>query len=108
MTNHITQNPTENIITTIADDLRQSLADNHHDTSINTLIQQVRMLAKLHQAMIDEAKPHTEQGRHDMNRLSMALRAQNQFCRSLMVLDHLEQRDLERTNLSNELKNPFL
>lgn len=97
--------PTPAIIKTIADDLHASLEDADEFSYLDTLLHQVKLLAKLHQAMIDEAKPHTERHKHDTERLSLALRAQNQFCRSLLILEHLENRALDRVNLSNELED---
>ncbi len=87
----------------LADELKISVENNGPDTSMKLLRAQVKSLAKLHHLMSLEAGRFMKERGHDLQRLSMALRAQNQFCRTLMVLDHLEQRELEKQKMSNEL-----
>lgn len=105
MTDLYNTHPTTAVIKTIADGLQTSLEDADEFAPFDTLLHQVKLLADLHQAMIDEAKPRHDKGRHDTERLGLALRAQNQFCRSLLILEHLEDRALDKTNSSNELSN---
>lgn len=90
------------IITTIADDLYASLASSD-SAPIETLRDQGKMLHYLHTLMIKEAQPsNTKYGskKHDIQRLSLALRAQTQFCRTLMMMDHLEQREAKKQKSS--------
>lgn len=96
---------TNDIITTLSDDLHASLATSN-DAPLETLRDQAKMLHYMHTLMIKEAQPVKEgygRKKHDPHRLSLALRAQNQFCRTLMVMDHLEQREAEKQKSSNEL-----
>jgi hypothetical protein len=110
MTDIHNTHPTNDIIATLADDLHASLATSN-DRPLDTLRDQVKMLHYMHTLMIKEAQPsNTKYGskKHDPHRLSLALRAQNQFCRTLMVMDHLEQREVAKQKSSNELKNSII
>ncbi len=69
--------------------------------SLEKLAAQVQTLHYIHTLMIAEATPRIEGRNHDERKLSLALRAQNQFCRSLMLLDHLS----EKGKVQNELQN---
>lgn len=89
----------------LADELRESMENNNDETPLKLLRVQVRSLAKLHHLMVLEAGRYIKKNGYDLQRLSMSLRAQNQFCRSLMVMDHLEQREIAKQKSSNELSN---
>ncbi len=98
-----TPNPTYDLIQTIAQDMQESLLT-PDDIPIETLRDQAKLLNHLHTQMIAEATPTGRpfDKRHDLQRLSLALRAQNQFCRTLLVMDHLSNKD----DIANELSNP--
>jgi hypothetical protein len=87
----------------LADNLQNSFDNNGDETPLQVLRVQLKSLAQLHHLMAKEAGRHIKQNGHDLQRLSMSLRAQNQFCRTLMVLDHMEQRRDEKNKSSNEL-----
>lgn len=69
--------------------------------SLEKLAAQIQTLHHIHTLLIIEATPHIEGRKHDEKKLSLALRAQNQFCRSLMLMDHL----IEKDKVQNELQN---
>ena len=85
---------TENIIKMVADDMLATMATSQ-ENPISALQTQVKLLNYLHTRMIEEATPDgTKYNRyHDVHRLSLALRAQNQFCRTVMLMAHLEDRE---------------
>jgi hypothetical protein len=96
---------TENIIKMVADDMLETMATSQ-ENPISALQTQVKLLNYLHTRMIEEAMPNIEKNpyrkKHDVHRLSLALRAQNQFCRTVMLMAHLEDREKTANELSNK------
>jgi len=86
--------------------LSQSVNNNNDDTPLKILRGQLKSLAQLHHLMALEAGRRVKEHGHDVGKISLALRAQNQFCRTLMVLDHLETKNADKkTKLPNELSD---
>lgn len=92
----------------LADQLQSSIQTNGDLPPTDVLRAQLKTLAQLHALMAKEAGRYATKHGYDTQRLSLSLRAQNQFCRTLLVLDHLENRELEKQKLSNELQKPLL
>jgi hypothetical protein len=55
--------------------------------------------------MAKEAQLKINENREAFQSISMALRAQNQYCRTALALQYLEERQEKMTNASNELQN---
>lgn len=94
---------TRDLMVTLANDLQDTLIA--PDVQVTeTLRDQEKILHYLTMQMVAEATPHgTEYNMyHNKDRLSLALRAQNQFCRTVMAMDYLDK----KATVENELNNP--
>lgn len=105
--NPFENHPTQTLIRHYADRMNATLAAKG-ENYIADLQEQAAILRELHTAMAAECRPHRAGGHHDTDRLSLALRAQNQFCRTVMVLDHLASKADRKNNSKNELSNPVI
>lgn len=101
----ITENPTIQSLTTILD---HQVAQLDYDgtlkpESLAKLSAQIQTLHDIHTLMLSEAKPYSDRGKHDEQKLSLALRAQNQFCRSLVLMDHLSKKSKVQNEMQNDI-----
>jgi|GEM_PF-4131127 len=100
---HITENETIQSLSKILD--HQVTQIDYDGTlksdSLAKLSAQIQTLHDIHTLMLSEAKPHIDGRKHNEQKLSLALRAQNQFCRSLMLLDHLSEKGKVQNEMSS-------
>ena len=93
-------------IETLTQELNLSILNSNNDISIDTLEAQAAVLNHIMITMFDESRPAKNPppwsaGHHNRKSVSLALRAQNQYCRALLLLDHLREKEKSRNKLEN-------
>lgn len=101
------KHPAHNLIKLVTEEMNKSIHNRNENLlgNVDTLKAQIKLLKMLHAVMIAEAMPARERGKMDIQRVSLSLKAQNQFCRTLMLADLLERSGEQMQNLSNEMKD---